>query len=81
MTGATMLTLECATRPQTGCGASATVPATEDKLTKQLRPVQGHPYVCLQCWRLGWRSDAPMKNGEPWRIYRDEKAPQPAEGQ
>lgn len=81
MTGATMITLECATKPQTDCGATVSDQAVEDKQTKQLVGVQKHPYICLRCWRLGWRSDAPRKNGDPWRIYRDEKAPQPMEGQ
>ena len=57
-----------------GCGTTDKVPAREDLTekdpAKRIRPVQEHPYICLACWRLGWRSDAPEANGNPWRIYQ-----------
>lgn len=57
-----------------GCGTTDRVPAFTDRFeadpAKRIKPVQAHPYLCLSCWRKGWRSDAPMTEGAPWRIYQ-----------
>jgi hypothetical protein len=57
-----------------GCGASDKVPAREVRgepgTAPTHVPVQGHPYVCLKCWRQGWRSKAPEKQGESWSVYQ-----------
>lgn len=64
-----LIKIECAA----GCGATDRVPSFEDRAekdpAKRIKPVQAHPYICLACWRAGWRSDAPEANGAPWRIY------------
>lgn len=75
----TMVILNCVA--PTNCGQTSTVPAFEDRTepdpAKRTKPIQIHPYICLGCWRLGWRHDAPTKDGERWRVYRDENAPTP----
>lgn len=48
------------------CDERITVPAYEDLVTKELKPVQVHPYICLGCWRAGWRHDN-MIGGRVWR--------------
>ena len=66
-----LIAIECAAK----CGATDKVPAFEDRLekdpAKRIKPVQVHPYVCLSCWRAGWRS-----KGE--EVYLDPNAPKPA---
>lgn len=75
----TMITLACAA--PTNCGTTDKVPAFEDRSepnqAKRIKPVQVYPFICLTCWRLGWRHDAPARAGDPWRVYRDENAPTP----
>jgi len=65
-----LITIHCAAQ----CGAKDRVPAFDDRSeknpAKRIKPVQVHPYICLACWRAGWRSDAPKVDGEPWRIYQ-----------
>lgn len=47
--------MECAGK----CGATDKAPAYEDRTErdpeKRIKPVQAHPYICLACWRAGWR--------------------------
>jgi hypothetical protein len=47
------IVIECGAR----CGAKDRVPARENPKTKALEPVAAYPWICLACWRVGWRSD------------------------
>lgn len=55
------------------CGTTDRFPAFEDRFekdpAKKVKPVQAHPYVCLACWRAGWRATAPREDGQPWDIF------------
>lgn len=52
-----LITIKCGA----GCGDTDRVPAFEDRAepdpAKRLKPVQVHAWVCLSCWRKGWRND------------------------
>lgn len=61
--------IECAAK----CGASDRVPARKREVNSppdDIVPVQGHPYICLACWRAGWRSEAPADEGQPHVVYQ-----------
>ena len=42
-----------------GCGETDKVPTFEDRSErdpeKRVKPVAGWPWICLHCWRAGWR--------------------------
>jgi hypothetical protein len=77
VTGATTITMKCAADAAgSACGATIGEQAHMDNQKKQLVTVAKHPYICLACWRAGWRSDAPMTTGAPWRIYKLDGHPQ-----
>ena len=56
-----------------GCGATDRVPAQEDRTekdpAKRLKPVATYAWVCLGCWRKGWRWDGD-------RVYQIPEHPQ-----
>lgn len=66
----TLVQVRCAA----GCGQTDRVPAYEDKREKDpekvAKPIMGHPFICLACWRAGWRCEAPVLEGHPWNVYQ-----------
>lgn len=66
-TQAGLLQIKCAA----ACGDTDRVPAIRDKADKRLKPVAPTPWICLACWRDGWRSDGPLGEGR-WRIYHQD---------
>lgn len=67
----TDVTLACAA----GCGATQSA-QTHQGAANRGKPLQVHPYICLDCWRAGWRHEAPKQDGQQWRIYQLEGRPQ-----
>lgn len=55
--------MECAG----GCGSTDKLPAYEDLTekdpAKRLKPSQAYAFICLGCWRAGWRCTG-------WLVYQ-----------
>lgn len=57
-----------------GCGATQSA-QTHHTPALRGKPLQPHPYICLSCWRAGWRHEGPQ-NGGTYRVYQLQGQPQ-----
>ena len=64
------ITLQCASSTKgTGCERTDVLPAV--MIEGVIKPIQVYPYICLACWRAGWRASAIEKGKDiTYDVYK-----------